>query len=90
MQAEVERFGLSDLIALFNYFILFFETKEIAMTDINNEELMDVEDIFENDELVIMKATFVRNSETVIETAVGIKDSSGDIVRIITISSKVI
>ena len=60
------------------------------MTDINNEELMDVEDIFENDELVIMKATFVRNSETVIETAVGIKDSSGDIVRIITISSKVI
>ena len=60
------------------------------MTDINNEELMDVEDIFENNELVLMKATFIRNSETVIETAAGIKDASGDIVRIITVSSKVI
>ena len=58
------------------------------MTDINNEELMDVEDIFENDELVIMKATFIRNSVTVIETAAGIKDSSGDIVKIVTVDRK--
>ncbi len=58
------------------------------MTDFENEELMDVEDIFENDELVIMKATFIRNSVTVIDTAVGIKDSLGDIVRIITVDKK--
>ena len=54
------------------------------------EELIDVEDIFENDELVLMKATFVRNSETVIDTSVGIKDDEGDIVRIITVNKKVL
>lgn len=49
------------------------------------EELIETQDIFENDELVVIKATFIRRSETVIETAVGIKDSSGDIVKIVTV-----
>ncbi len=49
------------------------------------EELIKTEDVFENDELVVIKATFVRNSVTVIDTAVGIKDSSGDIVKIVTV-----
>ena len=60
------------------------------MADFNDEELTGVEDIFENDELVLMKATFIRNSETVVETAVGIKDTAGDIVRIITVNKKVL
>ncbi len=60
------------------------------MADFKDEELTGVEDIFENDELVLMKATFIRNSETVIETAVGIKDTVGDIVRIITVNKKVL
>ena len=60
------------------------------MADFKDEELTGVEDIFENDELVLMKATFIRNSETVVETAVGIKDTAGDIVRIITVNKKVL
>ncbi len=50
------------------------------------EELIGTQDIFENDEIVLIKATFIINSETVIETAVGIKDSSGDIVKIVTVN----
>ncbi len=51
------------------------------------EELIKTEDIFENDDLVLIKATFIRNSETVIDTSVGIKDDAGDIVKIVTVSS---
>lgn len=49
------------------------------MADFKDEELTGVEDIFENDELVLMKATFIRNSVTVIGTAVGIKYILGNI-----------
>ncbi len=49
------------------------------MADLNNEELIDAEDIIEKDGLVLMKATFIRNSVTVIGTAVGIKYILGNI-----------
>ena len=49
------------------------------MADLNNEELIGAEDIIEKDGLVLMKATFIRNSVTVIGTAVGIKYILGNI-----------
>ena len=54
-------------------------------TDFNSEELIETEEIFANDEYVLIKATFIRNSITVVETAVGIKDKEGDIIKIITV-----
>lgn len=58
------------------------------MTDANREELVSVEDIFENDELVLMKATFEPSYDKIVRTSVGIKDETGDIVKIITVDEK--
>ena len=60
------------------------------ITNFNDEELIETEEIFENNEYVLMKATFIRNSITVVETSVGIKDSTGDIIRIVTVDVKAI
>lgn len=60
------------------------------MADANREELVSVEDIFENDEIVLMKATFKPSYDKIVRTSVGIKDEKGDIVRIITVDEKFI
>lgn len=50
----------------------------------NNKAIKNVHDIFENDELVLMKALYSHSSEL----SVGLKDGAGDIVRIVTICKK--
>lgn len=47
------------------------------MADANREELVSVEDIFENDELVLMKATFKPTYDKIVRTSVGVKDEKG-------------
>lgn len=47
-----------------------------------SRELISVEDIFENDELVLMKAIYKKNSFRISILSVGFKDESGDIIRI--------
>ena len=51
-------------------------------------ELIDTEDIFENDEYVLIKATYKSKDVKTVITSVGIKDERGDIVRIIDIDKK--
>lgn len=51
-------------------------------------ELIDTEDIFENDEYVLIKATYKSKDVKTVITSVGIKDERGDIVRIIDIDEK--
>ena len=51
-------------------------------------ELIDTEDIFENDEYVLIKATYKSNDIKTVITSVGIKDERGDIVKIIDIDEK--
>ena len=58
------------------------------MKNFNSEELIKIEDIFENDTLVVMKATYKPVYNRVIRTSIGIKDSTGDIVKIATIDQK--
>ncbi|MDE6469798.1 MAG: hypothetical protein K2L19_02100 [Eubacterium sp.] len=53
-------------------------------------ELLGVEDIFENDEFVLMKATYQRNSFRIAELSVGLKDYTGDIVRIVDVDTKIL
>lgn len=59
--------------------IMYFEEKK---------ELISVEDIFENDELVLMKAIYKKNSLHIKVLSVGFKDESGDIVRIVDVDKK--
>ncbi|MDE6767662.1 MAG: hypothetical protein K2J35_05665 [Eubacterium sp.] len=47
-----------------------------------NRELVSIEDIFENDEFVVMKAIYKKNSFHISVLSVGFKDASGDIVCI--------
>lgn len=58
------------------------------MANVDREELVAVEDIFENDELVLMKATFKPSYDKIVRTSVGIKDETGDIFKIITVDEK--
>lgn len=51
-------------------------------------ELIDTEDIFENDEYVLIKATYKYKDIKTVITSVGIKDERGDIVKIIDIDEK--
>ncbi|MGN1329091.1 MAG: hypothetical protein ACI4V4_05285 [Eubacterium sp.] len=55
---------------------------------INKTELMSVNDIFENSELVLMKATFGNSLFKIIRTDVGLKNEDGDIVDIITVKAE--
>lgn len=58
---------------------------EKAQEDI---ELVGTEDLFENDELVLLKATYKPPYEKIVRTAVGIKDKNGDIVKLIQVDEK--
>ncbi len=50
----------------------------------NKIELINVKDIFENNELVLIKATFGNSFFRIIRTDIGLKDENGDIADIIT------
>lgn len=52
------------------------------------EELVDIKDVFENDEIVLMKARYNPGYEMVERTSVGVKDEKGDIVKIIDIDER--
>lgn len=56
----------------------------------NEVELISVEELYENDELILMKSTFDYGDFKVIQTDVGNKDDAGDIVKIVTVDSKII
>lgn len=58
------------------------------MLDFENEELISVEDIFENEEFVLMKAIYKSDCDKISRTSVGIKDKNGDIVKIIDVDEK--
>ncbi|MGN1420434.1 MAG: hypothetical protein ACI4XC_02825 [Eubacterium sp.] len=51
----------------------------------NQTELFDIEDIFENDEYVLIKATYKSENGKSVITSVGIKDETGDIVKIVDV-----
>lgn len=55
------------------------------MSDFEKKLLIDTEDIFENDEFVIIKAYFVSDSRIETELSIGFKDCSGNIIDIVTI-----
>ena len=50
-----------------------------------NDELICIEDLFENDEYVLMKAIFITNNKSITKTSVGIKEKNGDIVKIVCV-----
>lgn len=56
----------------------------------NEEELISVEELYENDELILMKSIFDYGEFKVIQTDVGIKDDTGDIVKIVTVDSRIV
>lgn len=55
------------------------------MSDFEKKLLIDTEDVFENDEFVIIKAYFVSDSRIETELSIGFKDCSGNIIDIVTI-----
>ena len=57
---------------------------------IYDEELIDTEDIFENDEVVLMKSTFKSKLFNTQKLAVGVKNENGDIVKIVEINEKIL
>lgn len=56
------------------------------MSDFGKRLLIDTEDIFENDEFVIIKAYFVSNSRVETELSIGFKNFNGDIIDITVIN----
>lgn len=49
------------------------------------DELIQIEDVLENDEYVLIKAIYAAENQNFTEISVGIKDSNGDIVKIVCI-----
>lgn len=49
------------------------------------DELIQIEDVLENDEYVLIKAIYVAENQSFTEISVGIKDSNGDIVKIVCV-----
>lgn len=54
----------------------------------NNSEIISVDEIFENEELVVMHTVCGDDYFKFVKTDIGIKDSSGDISKIITVNAK--
>lgn len=57
---------------------------------IYDKELIDIEEIFENDEVVLMKSIYKSKYFKVEQLSVGVKDENGDIVKIVDISEKIL
>lgn len=53
-----------------------------------SRELISVEDLFENDELVLMKAIYKKGVFKISVLSLGFKDEIGDIVRVKDIEEK--
>lgn len=53
-----------------------------------DKELISIEDIFENDELVLMKAVYKKGVFKISVLSVGFKDESGDIIRIVDVEER--
>lgn len=53
-------------------------------------ELLKVEELFEDDDLILMRSKFNDSGINIQCTDVGIKDESGDIERVVTVDSKVL
>ncbi len=49
------------------------------------DELIQIEDVLENDEYVLIKAIYAAENQSFTEISVGIKDSNGDIVKIVCV-----
>ncbi len=49
------------------------------------DELIQIEDVLENDEYVLIKAIYIAENQSFTEISVGIKDSNGDIVKIVCV-----
>lgn len=55
-----------------------------------NEELVDICDLFENDDVVIIKATYKTEDLIIERIEAGVKEPNGDVLKIIRISEKYI
>lgn len=53
-----------------------------------SKELISIEDILENDDYVLMKSTYKKNSFNISLLSLGFKDDSGDIVKIVDIEER--
>ena len=51
-------------------------------------ELINVEDLYENSELLIMDTTFYQNEKIIENIEIGFKNTNGDVTRIKTIKKK--
>lgn len=49
------------------------------------DELIQIDDVLENDEYVLIKAIYIAENQSFTEISVGIKDSNGDIVKIVCV-----
>lgn len=58
------------------------------MQSIKSENLVSVTDLFEDEELVLMRAVFSGESCNIVEISVGFKDERGDIIRIVDVDRK--
>lgn len=59
------------------------------MSDFEKKQLLDTEDIFENDEFVIIKAYFISGDNSETELSIGFKNTDGDIIKIVTIDKNI-
>ncbi|MCI9145603.1 MAG: hypothetical protein HFJ97_04465 [Eubacterium sp.] len=55
------------------------------MFSTRSNELIHIEDIFEDNEYVLIKAIYIAENQSFTETSVGIKNQNGDIVNIVCI-----
>lgn len=52
------------------------------MFSTRSNELIHIEDIFEDNEYVLIKAIYIAENQSFTETSVGIKNQNGDIVNL--------
>ncbi len=55
------------------------------MFSTRSNELIHIEDIFEDNEYVLIKAIYIAENQSFTETSVGIKNQNGDIVNIVCV-----
>ena len=55
------------------------------MFSTSSNELIHIEDIFEDNEYVLIKAIYIAENQSFTETSVGIKNQNGDIVNIVCV-----
>ena len=53
-------------------------------------EPLNVEELYENDEIILTKSLFENDGIRIINIDVGIKNKAGDIIRFVTVDAKII